>query len=304
MHSSPSIAARALKKRAKKLQNGSLVSFTVVAHPPAEFGTSPRTIGLVQLEDGSHVLAPLLIKHPKIGMQLVPRMRLQQVNPEKLRLYDVAYEEAIPQPKTEDPVFPGYILALTGPSGVGKTTVSRLLLQACNEYIEHVPIVTTRMRKKGDEDEYTYVTKEKFAQMLEKEEIVAAAKLPAAEEDRWYGYRSADIEKIWKNGKLPVVITEMHLLQGLAKHYGRRSILSCGLMPPGKSKRAMLSHLLRRLRNRGRETEEQIALRLNNAEKDLAFFHERKDLFDHVMVNDDLDRVIALLRKQVPGLEI
>ncbi|MEK7590929.1 MAG: hypothetical protein AAB489_01845, partial [Patescibacteria group bacterium] len=96
--------------------------------------------------------------------------------------------------------------------------------------------------------------------------------------------------------------TEMHLLQGLSAHYGRRSILSFGLLPPGKSKRVMLSQLLHRLRKRGRETEEHIRDRLKNAEKDLAFFTERRDLFDHLLVNEDLPSVIASMKEKVPGL--
>ncbi|MBI1813153.1 hypothetical protein HY285_04880 [Candidatus Peregrinibacteria bacterium] len=38
-------------------------------------------------------------------------------------------------------------------------------------------------------------------------------------------------------------------------------------------------------------------------EKDLDFFSERKDLFDHIMVNEDLDAVVELLKQKVPGLK-
>jgi guanylate kinase len=61
----------------------------------------------------------------------------------------------------------------------------------------------------------------------------------------------------------------------------------------------MLSQLLHRLRQRGRETEEHIRDRLKNAEKDLVFFEERRDLFDHILVNEDLDTLMEGLRKKV-----
>jgi hypothetical protein len=83
------------------------------------------------------------------------------------------------------------------------------------------------------------------------------------------------------------------LLQSLADYYGRRSILSFGLLPPGQSKRTMLSQLLHRLRSRGRETEAQIADRLKNAKADLHFFETQKELFDVMLVNDNLHTVVG-----------
>jgi len=301
MKITPAIAARAAARRPRSLQEGTIISLTTLTHPLAAFGNRPRTIALIRLEDGSKSLASLTAPGV-IGQTVRPRMRLSHITEDQLRMYDVSYEPLALQRVPEHAPFPGYILALTGPSGVGKSTVSRLLLHACAEYVQNVPILTTRARKPGDEGEYRYVSKEKFSQWLEDGEIVAVTKIPSQDEARWYGYRARDIEAIWKKGKVPLVITETHLLQGLANHYSRRSILSFGLLPPGRSKRTMLSCLLRRLRQRGRETEEQIAARLDVAEQDLQFFQNRKDLFDHLMVNDDLNKVIDFLKKKVPGL--
>jgi guanylate kinase len=58
----------------------------------------------------------------------------------------------------------------------------------------------------------------------------------------------------------------------------------------------MLSQLLHRLRNRGRDTEESIQDRLRNAEEDLKFFDERSDLFDFIFVNEDLDALIGKMK--------
>jgi guanylate kinase len=308
MRDTPPIIHRLQKKRAQNFQEGTVLSYTVLAHPPKTF-KGQRTIGLIELEDGTRVLAPLLTRHPAIGMHVHPRMRLSYVTNEKLRVYEVAYESPVDVPASVPEGsailtrgFPGYILALTGPSGVGKSTVSLLLLQTFSEYIAQVPILTTRAPKESDEDEYVYVSKAEFDALHAEGKLAAATQIPSLTEDRWYGYRTSDIEAIWSAGKLPVVITEMHLLEQVANHYGRRSILSFGLLPPGNSKRKMLSALLHRLRQRGRDTEEAMQERLKNAEADLAFFHKRRDLFDHLLVNEDLESLMDVFRKNVPGL--
>lgn len=301
MPDSSPVVHRAQKRRSQKHQGGTVLSVTTLSHPPVRFGKRPRSIALIELEDGARVMGALTAPC-SIGSTVRPRMRLSSINPEGLRIYDVAYEPVIHVPTLEE-AFPGYILALTGPSGVGKTAVSRLLVQMFSAYVSPVPIVTTRKRKKGDDGEYRYVSKRMFEALIASGEMVAYTNIPSSTEERLYGYRKGDIEKIWGQEKLPVVITEMHLLQGLTQSFGRRSLLSFGLLPPGKSKRAMLSQLLHRMRTRGRETEEQMADRIKNAERDLAFFRERKDLFDHLLVNEDLDGVLAMMKERVPALK-
>lgn len=302
MHS-PSTYHRAKASLHRHLQPGTVLSFTVLAHPPKAFGKSPRTIALIELDDGTKTLGHFLADRPQIGQRVHPRMRLSHVTAEKLRIYDIAYEAIAEVPSILKREFPGYILALTGPSGVGKTTVSRLLATGFHGYTVNVPILTTRKPKHGDEGEYVYASEKEFDALKNKGAIVAETEIPSATERRRYGYRAADIEAIWKEGKLPVVITEMHLLQELAAHYGRRSILSFGLLPPGRSRRVMLSQLLHRLRTRGRDSEAHIKDRLKNAARDLAFFVERKDLFDHLVVNENLDTVMESFRKRLPDAQ-
>ena len=93
MTSSPPALARAQKGLPKKLQEGTIVSFTRVLRPPAEFGPHPRTIGMILLKDGTHVLGQLSGEGIAIGKRVVPRMRLNRITAEGLRIYDIAYED-------------------------------------------------------------------------------------------------------------------------------------------------------------------------------------------------------------------
>ncbi len=302
----PPTVTRAQKKRQRKLQDGIILSHTTVR---AEHCS--RTIAIIKLADGSRVLAPItpttynLQPTTSIGLPVHPRMSLSHVTPDGLRVYNVAYEITAQKeiPSFEESVFPRYILAFTGPSGVGKSTVSSMLAAICNHYLERVPILTTRKPKHGDDGEYTYASSATFDALKKQNALAASTDIPSRTENRRYGYRMADFEEIWKKGKIPVVVTEMHLLQGLAATFGRRTILSCGLLPPGSSRRAMLSALLWRLRTRGRETEAQIRERLKNALHDLSFFKARADLFDHLIVNENLEHVIEKLKPHIPGMK-
>lgn len=279
---------------------GVIRSFTTVHHPPAGFGSEPYTVVLVERDDGTKVMAQLTRESaaPSIGARVVPHMRRIRTMENGLHVNNLKYEVA--EPNTI-PAFSvtSYVLAVAGPSGVGKTTVTRSLLTLMHSVTEQVPIYTTRTARKNDTEPYVHVSAKEFDDMVKRGEIISHTSMPSKTELRSYGYRRKDIEAIWSAGKLPIVVTEVHLLQGLVQALGRRAVLSCGLLPPGKSKRTMLSALLHRLRKRGNHTEEQIKERLKVAEADLKAFDDHAHLFDHLLVNDDLDTCLKAIGELV-----
>ncbi len=296
----PALHRRIKALASEKPLGGTIVSFTTVRHPPAGFGTEPYHVALIQLANGKKVMGQLTRDGiaPTIGASVMPRMRKIRTMENGLIVNDLKYEVLA---KKEEPMFTmtAYVLAVSGPSGVGKTTIARALMSLFASYAEQVPIVTTRNPKKGDTEPYVHVTKEQFDALVESGEIISHTHMPSATEVRYYGYRKKDIETIWHKGKLPIVITELSLLQGLVKSLGRRAVLSCGLLPPGKSKRVMLSALLHRLRTRGRDTEAQIEERMKIAEKDLKAFDDHAHLFDHMLVNDELQTCVETIKELV-----
>ncbi len=294
----PALHRRTKALERTPLEGGEILSFTTVRHPPAGFGTEPYHVALIKLKSGAKVMGQLTRNGvtPTIGSAVFPRLRRIRTMENGLFINDVKYE--VISRKTE-PIFnvTSYVLAVSGPSGVGKTTIARSLLTLFASYAEQVPIITTRTAKKTDVEPYVHVSKEQFDALVESKEMISHTHMPSKTELRYYGYRRSDIEAIWKRGKLPIVITEIHLLSGLVQSLGRRAVLSCGLLPPGKSRRTMLSALLHRLRSRGRDTEEQIAERMKVAEADLKAYTDHAHLFDHMLVNDEVKTCVETIRE-------
>lgn len=279
---------------------GTILSFTTVHHPPAGFGSESYIVALIRHDDGTKSMGQLLREStpPAIGARVLPHLRCIRTMENGLRVNGFKYDIVT---TVDEPLFTmtSYVLAVSGPSGVGKTTITRSLLSLFSSYAEQVPIITTREARKNDTEPYIYVQKDEFNRMVKNGEIISHTHMPSKTELRYYGYRRKDIDAIWKNGKLPIVVTELHLLKGLVESLGRRAVLSCGLLPPGKSKRTMLSALLHRLRIRGSHTEEQIQERLKVAEADLQAFQEHKHLFDHLLVNDEVHVCVRTIRELV-----
>lgn len=294
----------ALHRRIKEIgktdsENGRIVSFTTIHNPPAGFGSVPYAVALIELMSGKKVLAQLTHEGltPAIGAEVTPRLRKIRTMGNGLKVNDFKYE--VVSASTE-PVFNirAYVLALTGPSGVGKTTITRSLLSLFSSLVEQVPMYATHKRKKGDLEPVVLVSEEEFDAKVKSGEIVAHTVLSDRSDYR-AGYRKKDIDAIWKRHRLPVVNTDIRLLDGLAKSVGREAILSCGLLPPGKSKRRMLSALLHRLRSRGLDTEQQILDQLKAAEAHLDAFDSHSHLFDHLLINDELNECVESIKEIV-----
>jgi guanylate kinase len=286
----PSLHRHNKKLELSPLVGGIIESFTTVRHPPEGFGTESYTVALIKRDDGKKVMAQLTHESATamIGARVTPHMRRILTMKNGLHVNDIKYHVVASVPAPTFTVT-SYVLAVSGPSGVGKTTVARSLLSLMHAVTEQVPIYTTRKLRKKEIEPYVYVKQEEFQAMINRGEIISHTHMQSSTEMRLYGYRRKDIENIWSQGKLPIVVTEIHLLQGLVNTLGRRAVLSCGLLPPGKSKRTMLSALLHRLRARDNNTEEQIQERLKVAKADLKAFDDHAHLFDHIVVNDELD---------------
>jgi guanylate kinase len=171
------------------------------------------------------------------------------------------------------------LFVLAGPSGVGKGSIVRELVAADPEGLSLSVSVTTRAPRPGEVDgvDYFFVDEDAFDRMVEAGELLEWAEI--------VGHRSGTprgfVEDRLAAGR--DVILEIDVV-GASQVRERipRSVLIF-VEPPS------MAELERRLRGRGTETEERIHLRLETAAWELG----QRDWFDHVVVNDDLERASA-----------
>ncbi len=169
---------------------------------------------------------------------------------------------------------PGLLLVMSAPSGAGKSTLTRRLLDEVGDCVLSVS-ATTRAPRAGEVDgvHYHFITHESFEARVRDGEFIEHARVHA----NYYGTPRANVTEQVRAGK--VVLLDIDV-QGAAQVRERwPDPVLVFVAPPS------VEVLEARLRGRGTESEEQIALRLANAHTEMARMGE----FDYVIVNDDLD---------------
>ena len=158
----------------------------------------------------------------------------------------------------------GLIVAVSGPSGVGKGTVlarvEELMEQAAPGSVGHSISVTTRAPRGAEQDgvEYYFRTKEQFEQMIAEGKIVEYDKYV----DNYYGTPSEPLEKMMENGQDILFDITIEGSLALDRKFGDDAI-TIFILPPS------MEVLESRLRGRGTETEEKIQLRLEQARNEI-----------------------------------
>jgi len=165
---------------------------------------------------------------------------------------------------------------IAGPSGVGKGSVVRRLLDAGPGGLALSISATTRPPREGEVDgrDYRFVSTDAFRGMVARGELLEWAEVFG----HLYGTPASAVEEHRRGGR--DVVLEIDVQGANQVRLVAPDAILVLLEPPS------LAELARRLRGRGTEVEATIAERLSKAEWELS----QRDRFDHVVVNDDLDR--------------
>ncbi len=173
----------------------------------------------------------------------------------------------------------GKMLIVSAPSGSGKSTIVNWLMKEHPELRLYFSISCTSRAPRGEEKdgvEYFFLTPEAFKEKIANKEFLEYEEVY---ENRFYGTLKAQVERQREAGQNVVFDVDVKGGVNIKKHYGDQA-LSLFIQPPS------VAELRKRLELRGTDTPEAIEQRLAKAEYELTFAPQ----FDHVVVNDDLEK--------------
>ncbi|OYU34607.1 guanylate kinase [Novosphingobium sp. PASSN1] len=177
----------------------------------------------------------------------------------------------------------GLMFIMSSPSGAGKTTISRMLLEA-DPAIRLSVSATTRPMRPGEVDgkDYHFVTQAEFDRMVEAEEFLEWAHVFGNS----YGTPKAQVKAGLRDGQDFLFDIDW---QGTQQLYQKleRDVVRVFLLPPS------IDELRRRLTGRGTDSAEVIAARMERARAEISHW----DGYDYVIVNDDIDQCFAKVRE-------
>lgn len=172
----------------------------------------------------------------------------------------------------------GKIIILTAPSGAGKTSITRYLLQRFPQQLAFSISAATR-KPRGEEKsgvDYYFMSEEEFQEKIRSNAFV---EWEMVYEGKYYGTLKAELQRIWAEGKVPVLDIDVkgaiHVQQQFPK-----TTLSLFIEPPS------VDELKRRLMGRGTESPESLQARVSKAAYEISFKHS----FSHIIVNARLEQ--------------
>lgn len=170
----------------------------------------------------------------------------------------------------------GFILVLSSPSGAGKTTLTRMLLQQRELDLTLSISVTTRPRRSSEVDgiHYRFIAKKDFERLRETDELLEWAEVHG----NFYGTPREPAENVLSEGRDMLFDIDWQGTQQVQAKAGM-DVVSVFILPPS------MQELQTRLERRAEDPPDVIARRLANARNEI----RRWTQYDYVLVNDDLE---------------
>jgi guanylate kinase len=171
----------------------------------------------------------------------------------------------------------GLMLILSSPSGAGKTTLTRMLLQDKSLDLTLSVSVTTRARRSSEADgiHYHFITQREFDALRAAGDLLESAEVHGHR----YGTPRAPVEAVLAQGRDMLFDIDWQGAQQVRESLGA-DVVSIFILPPS------MAELRARLDRRAEDSAATIADRLDNARREI----ERWRQYDYVLVNDDLQR--------------
>ena len=170
----------------------------------------------------------------------------------------------------------GLMLVLSSPSGAGKTSICKKILETEKNLVMSISY-TTRPKRKSEEDgkDYFFVKKKKFDELQEKNFFVESALVF----DHFYGTPKNFIENNIRKGKDILFDIDWQGAQKLVD-YSKNDVVSIFVLPPSNK------ILLERLKKRNEDSDEIVKKRMSKAKSEISHWIE----YDYIIINHDISK--------------
>lgn len=170
------------------------------------------------------------------------------------------------------------LFTISAPSGAGKTSLVKALLQKRAESVAVCVSHTTRPMRPGDVDgsDYHFVPRDEFDRMVDNDEFLEHAQVF----DNSYGTARTSAETLLAGGRN--VILEIDWQGARQVKAKMPETVSIFILPPSREE------LEQRLRDRGTDDEEIIARRMRDADREMSHYHDA----EYLVINDDFDQAL------------
>lgn len=174
----------------------------------------------------------------------------------------------------------GQLVIISGPSGVGKTTVLKRLYEVCQRPLTPSVSATTRPQRPGEVDgqSYFFLSDEEFQRRRDQGEFLECVEVFGR--GHWYGTLQAPVEEALQQGRWVVLEIDVEGAQRVLKEFPSAITI---FIHPGS-----LTELEQRLRGRGTESESALERRLEVAQREL----EAADAYRHIVINQTVDQTV------------
>lgn len=182
----------------------------------------------------------------------------------------------------------GKVIVIVAPSGAGKTTIAKRLLEEFPQLKFSVSATTRAPR--ADEiygKDYYFLTDQEFDERIENNEFLEWEYYSGNR----YGTLRSEVDKLMEKGYFPLLDVEVKGALNVQELYDSDAV-SIFIKPPS------MEELANRLSERGSETNKSLERRLNRAEEEMSY----ADRFDYAVVNDDLETAYAEVKEILESL--
>jgi guanylate kinase len=176
----------------------------------------------------------------------------------------------------------GIMLVISSPSGAGKTTLARKLLEQDNEIKLSVSVTTRKPRNmEENKKDYIFIDENKFKRMVKNNEFLEFAKVFGNN----YGTLREPVEKRIKNGKDVLFDIDWQGTQAL-REMEPKHLVSVFILPPSTIE------LEKRLKSRGQDSPKEVKKRMDEANSEITHWAE----YDYIIINNNIEKTLEKLK--------